>query len=253
MCVGEGETSVVELVDRLQVSQEITTIPGIWCKQDGRIIANGPAPLTQDLDGLPFPDYSFDDHHLLVDGILEPMTAENWRGHLCRFFPPLKPGHPSNPAYQIVSARGCPYVCSFCGEAPLAGKIYGRRYFRKRSIDNVIRELEWAKETFPFIGEICFCDDTFPSRSTTELRHFVQQYQAKIGLPFYVLVTPVNVVKDKFDLLVDAGLTNVGMGIQSGSPRTIKLYNRERCGNVQQSLPGGPPVKQLQGPITAIL
>jgi radical SAM superfamily enzyme YgiQ (UPF0313 family) len=236
VCVGEGETAVLELAQRLQDRQEIRDIPGIWCKRDGRVIANGPGPLAQHLDDLPFPDYSFDDHHLLVNGVLQPMTPENWYGHLCRFFPPLNSKAPPKTAYQIITARGCPFVCSFCGETPLAGQIYGRRYFRRRSVDSVIKELQWVKETFPFLGEICFCDDTFPSRSLDELRYFVQQYQARIGFPFYILATPVNVVKEKFDLLVGAGLTNIGMGIQSGSSRTIDLYRRQHCGSVEQSL-----------------
>ena len=247
VCVGEGETSVLELAHRLQAGQEINGIPGIWCRQKGSIIANSHGALAPDLDNLPFLDYSFDDHHLLVDGVLQPMNPENWRRHNLRFFPPLNHGSPPRPAYQIVSARGCPFVCSFCGETPLAEKIYGRRYFRKRSVDNVIKELEWARETFPFIGEVCFCDDTFPSRSLAEIRHFTQEYQVRIGLPFYVLASPVNVVKDKFDLLVDAGLTNMGMGIQSGSHRTINLYKRQRCGNVEQSLQAARLLNSYKG------
>jgi anaerobic magnesium-protoporphyrin IX monomethyl ester cyclase len=240
VCVGEGETSVPELVNRLSNGERIDDIPGIWLKKDGTLITNGVGPLARELDKLPFPDYSFDDHHLLVDDVLKPMTPENWYNHLCRFFPPFncpQPGQSPKPAYQILSARGCPFHCTFCGEAPLMNdKTYGRRYFRKRSIDNVMSELLWAKETFPFIGEICFCDDTFASRTLEEIRDFCTQYKKKMNMPFYILVSPANVIKSKFDLLVDAGLTNVGMGIQSGSNRIIKLYKREHCGSAKQSV-----------------
>lgn len=247
VCVGEGETSVLELAHRLEAGQEINGIPGIWNKKNGSVIANSHGALATDLDNLPFPDYSFDDHHLLVDGVLQPMNAENWCQHLLRFFPPFNHGYPPKPAYQIISARGCPFVCSFCGETPLAGKIYGRRYFRKRSVDNVIKELEWAIETFPFIGEVCFCDDTFSSRSLAEIRHFTQEYQARIGMPFYILSSPVNVVKDKFDLLVGAGLTHMGMGIQSGSRRSIELYKRQKCGSIEQSLQAARLLNSYKG------
>lgn len=239
VCVGEGEFSVVELARRMSVGEEITDIPGIWTKRNGNLMATGPGPLAQDLDRVPLPDYTFSDHHLLVDEVLHPMTPENWYRHQYHFFPalnPAKPGQPPHAAYQIISARGCPFVCTFCGETPLKVKTYGHHYFRKRSINNVIAELQWVKETFPFISEVCFCDDTFASRSLAEIRDFSQQYREKINLPFYILVTPVNVVKNKFDLLVDAGLTNLGMGIQSGSPRILELYKRDRCGSVQQTL-----------------
>jgi len=123
VCTGEGETSVPELVGRLASGRNIDDIPGIWLKLNGQLIANGVGPLAQDLDRLPFPDYSFVDHHMLVDDVLKPMTPENWYDHLCRFFPPFNchPGQPPKPAYQILSARGCPFNCPFCGEAPLMG------------------------------------------------------------------------------------------------------------------------------------
>lgn len=248
VCIGEGETSVPELVRRLENGEDVAGIPGIWLKRDGRLLANGPGPLAQDLDALPFPDYSFSDHHLLVNEVLQPMTVDNWYTHLCRFTPPLNFSQPPKPAYQILSARGCPFVCTFCGEAPLmSSKNYGRRYFRKRSIDNVIKELQWVKDTFSFVGEVCFCDDTFASRSLAEIKDFCHQYKEKINLPFYILVSPVNVVQSKFDLLVDAGLTNIGMGIQSGSPKIIELYKRQRCGSPEQSLKAAHILNSYKG------
>lgn len=236
VCMGEAETSFLELVHRMQQNDDISTVSGIWIKKNGQVVNNGAGALAKDLDSLPFPDYSFDDHHLLVGDRIEPMTLENWRRHLIKFFPPLNSDRPENPAYQVLSARGCPYKCTFCGEYPLTENIYGRRYFRKRSVSNLIEELMWVKNAFPFIGEICFCDDTFSSRSFSDIQEFTKLYREKIALPFYILVSPANVTREKFDLLVDAGLTNVGMGIQSGSRRIIELYDRQHVGSVEQSL-----------------
>lgn len=236
VCVGEGETCLIELANRMQTNQDLSGIPGIWLKRNDRVLTNGPGQLARDLDCLPFPDYSFEDHHLLMNDEIQPMTAENWYQHLLKFFPPLNRDRPHNPAYQVLSARGCPFMCTFCGETPLKEIIYGRSYYRKRSINSLINELVRIKETFSYIGEICFCDDTFASRSFAEIQEFAQQYKEKIGFPFYILVSPANVVKKKFDLLVDAGLANVGMGIQSGSKRIIDLYNRNLVGNVKQSI-----------------
>ena len=247
VCVGEAETSMIELVRRMQNGYDISTIPGIWLKKNGRVINNGAGNLASDLDSLPFPDYSFNDHHLLVQDKIKPMTSENWRQHLVKFFPPLNRDRSNNPAYQVLSARGCPFNCTFCGEYPLTEHIYGRRYFRKRSIRNLMEELIWAKSTFPFIGEICFCDDTFASRSISDLQEFTKLYKEKIKLPFYILVSPANVTKKNFDLLVDAGLSNVGMGIQSGSKRIIELYNRQHVGNVEQSLKSAKIINSYKG------
>jgi len=247
VCVGEAETSLIELMRSMSSGSDISLIPGIWIKQDGQVIKNGAGEMAKDLDSLPFPDYSFDDHHLLVQDNIKPMTLENWQEHLVKFFPPLNCDRPNNPAYQVLSARGCPFSCTFCGEYPLTEHIYGKRYFRKRSIKNLMEELIWAKNSFPFIGEICFCDDTFASRSFSDIQEFTNLYKEKIRLPFYILVSPANVTKKNFDLLVDAGLSNVGMGIQSGSKRIIELYDRQHVGSVEQSLKAANIINSYKG------
>lgn len=234
VCQGEAETSLLELADRLDQKRDLAGIPGIWTKRDGRPVPAGAGPMARDLDALPFPDYDFVDNHLFVDDHIEPMTAEHWRRHVMRFFPPFNGG--AGPAYQVLSARGCPFSCSFCGEAPLHDNFYGKGYFRKRSVANLLLELEWAVRTLPAVSEICFCDDTFPSRSIDELREFCEQFKKRIGMPFYCLTSPVNVTREKIDLMVGAGLTNIGMGIQAGSQKTIALYRREKVGNAEQSL-----------------
>jgi len=247
VCIGDGENSIIELAERMETGQDVSDIQGIWVNKDTTVVKNGAGRLVEDLDSLPFPDYSFEDHHLLMDDTIVPMTPENWRQHLVRFFPPLNRGNPDRPAYQVLSARGCPFNCTFCGEVPLTEKIYNRHYFRKRSIKNLIEELVWVKKTFSFIGEICFCDDTFPSRTTSEIREFSRQYKEKIGFSFYILVSPANVIREKFDLLVDAGLTNIGMGIQSGSSRIIDLYKRDKVGNVKQALKAAHIINSYKG------
>ena len=211
----------------MEIKQDYTAIQGVWAKKNGKVINNNAGTMIKDLDSLPLVDYSFEDHHLLIDNDIVPLTPNTWEKHISRFFPPFCGA--DGIAYQILSARGCPYRCTFCGEVPLEdSSMYGHAYFRKRSIDNLIAELIWAKKTFSFVAEICFCDDTFPSRSLSEIQEFTEKYKEKIGLPFYVLVSPGNVRKDKFDLLVDAGLRHLGMGIQSGSSRILKLYNRDK-------------------------
>ncbi len=234
--VGDGETSVPQLIDRMAAGDDIAGIPGVWVKKNGSVVPTGGGPLTTDLDSLPFPDYSFDGHYLMVDEHLEPMTPDNWRQHLMKFFPPLNQGRVHGPAYQILTARGCPFRCTFCGETPLEENVYGASYFRRRSVPNLIKELRWALDSFPFLGEICFCDDTFTSRPLKEIKEFADSYKREIGLPFYILTSPANVSSDKIDTLVDAGLTNIGMGIQSGSSKTLDLYGRQRVGSVEQSL-----------------
>jgi anaerobic magnesium-protoporphyrin IX monomethyl ester cyclase len=230
VCVGDGEISLPELVGRMATGREYRDISGIWVKEEsGMVFENGPAPLVTNLDSLPFPQYDFENDMLLWKGKLIPFTREALFRHLHMYFPAL-----SNcrvVAYQLITTRGCPYSCSFCGEAPL-DEIYGKsKYLRRRSIDNILGEIKWAREHIGHFGEICFCDDTFLARSDAEIHEFAHRYKQEVGLPFYCLVSPSNVTETKTSALIDAGLSVIGMGIQSGSDRLLKEYNRQKFGS----------------------
>jgi radical SAM superfamily enzyme YgiQ (UPF0313 family) len=59
------------------------------------------------------------------------------------------------------------------------------------------------------------------------LEEFAVKWKKEIGLPFSVLgLIPVYVKREKLELLIWAGMNRVRMGIQSGSDRILKFYNR---------------------------
>ncbi len=71
-----------------------------------------------------------------------------------------------------------------------------------------------------------FIDDDFISRKTEELADFCQSYKKRIGLPFFAFGNPVNMSQQNIDMLVDAGMHRMQIGVQTGSPRMQKLYRR---------------------------
>lgn len=98
--------------------------------------------------------------------------------------------------------------------------------FRKRSISNLIQELIEIKNNLSFIHHITFDDDAFfyPEK---DIRVFSEEYKRHVALPLEIRgATPVTLTRKKLALLVDAGLTGIRMGIETGSERTQKLYNR---------------------------
>lgn len=233
VCVGEGEICVPELARRLEAGESLDDIPGIWVRDtEGKIKNNGAAPLVKDLDSLPFPQYNFEDDMLLWYGRLVPFTRETLFRHLHLYFPALSDCR--EVSYQLISTRGCPYSCTFCGETPL-DDLYGKsKYLRRRGIDSILAEIRWALDYIGPFGQICFCDDTFLARPQGEIEEFARRYKQEIGKEFYCLVSPANVIEGKMRVLVDAGLTNIGMGIQSGSDTLLREYNRGSFGNLGQ-------------------
>lgn len=61
------------------------------------------------------------------------------------------------PYASIYTTRGCPAQCTFCLWPQTTS---GHRY-RKRSVDDVIAEMTWAKDNLSAVREFFFDDDTF--------------------------------------------------------------------------------------------
>ena len=67
-CRGEGEESLARLVAALEAGQPVTDIPNLVFRQDGRVVINPVAPLVQNLDAFPRPDYDLEDHYYSLFG-----------------------------------------------------------------------------------------------------------------------------------------------------------------------------------------
>ena len=76
-------------------------------------------------------------------------------------------------------------------------------------------------------GRIKFVDDHFFSYTEEEIEDFCKKYKKTINLPLQAIgVAPATLNRKKLALLVDAGLTYLRIGIQSGSENAKRLYKR---------------------------
>ncbi|MBI4845293.1 MAG: B12-binding domain-containing radical SAM protein [Candidatus Omnitrophica bacterium] len=213
VCIGEGEHVFLSLINCVKNGRDPLAIAGMWTKRNGQIIKNPLAPLIEDLNSLPFPDYSFEEHYLLEDKKVKLVSEEQDRKQLI------------NATYFLYSQRGCPFVCSYCINHFFL-KRHKAKFHRSRNVDSIMRELRYVKDNFSSVVYICFDSDDFLSMKEDEIARFVSFYKEEIKLPFHVNATPRNLTEKKIGLLIEAGLRDVSMGIQSGSERTLKLYKR---------------------------
>ncbi|MEE9294712.1 MAG: radical SAM protein [Phycisphaerae bacterium] len=214
ICIGEGEQAMLELAESLEAGRDPTTIGGLSFRVDGRVIRNEVAPLHKELDEYPFPDYDLDTHWVKVKDHFEPAAPGNLRGALHR--------------YRIESTRGCPYPCTFCNNAALLRVYKGKgSWVRKRSNENVIREIEQARARFPTIECVDIVDDLFFVRSETDIEDFVRHYKERVNLPIDLDAFPNTITRTKVNLLARLPISVISMGIQSGSQDTLKnIYQR---------------------------
>lgn len=227
VCRGEGETALDELLGALASGGATDAIPGVWTRRDGRIVDNGLRPLIADLDALPFFDFTGVDQYVHAPDAdrIVPLSADVLAHALPRV--PYRNGRLLR-VYRTMTDRGCPHGCAYCN-VPTVKALFaggGTPYFRNRSVDHVMAELREITARYPFIEGIQLFDDTFFSRKMDWLTAFAASYKKDIGLPLFCQASPTTLAADKLDLLIDAGLCYVEMGIQSGSPKIKKLFRR---------------------------
>ena len=216
VCRGEGEESVVELVRKMEKGQNYYNVKGMEFKVNGKIVKNQIRPLIRDMDSIPFQDYTYDEHYILSEGYIRKMDEMVLKKYL-------------GGAYEIMATRGCAYGCAYCCNNTLNELHSNQRIVRKRSIDNIIKELMWVKKKLPFIECIKFDDDHFFTYTLKEIKEFCNEYKKNIGLTMHITgAHPNTISREKLSLLVDADLVFIRIGIQTGNERTKKLYGRNQ-------------------------
>jgi anaerobic magnesium-protoporphyrin IX monomethyl ester cyclase len=197
LCLGEGEYATLDLMNTLQrngdgVQLPNPGIPNWWFKVNGEIVRNPLRPLltSEELDALPFSD-----RELLYSAHEQSRRTK------------IKP---------FITGRGCPYDCAFCFNKAYSDLYqgYGRR-FRRRSVDNVIRELTEVTSRHD-VRFVLFMDDTFILQDNW-LRAFMARYKAEIGRPFWCQVRANLVTDEKIALFKDAGCVSVSFGLEAGN------------------------------------
>ncbi len=222
--VGEGEGAMLELAQRIANKEPYDDVRNLCLRTSDGMRKNPVRPLIADLDSIPPPDfdnpeyYVFDrDTHEFAVPDLKMLRQLHGKG-------PLHTRGELN--YQTITTRGCPFNCAYCGNSALV-KLYGRKgYLRRRSVESIISELLAVKRRYEFINRVCFFDDSFLAGTTKEIEDFAEEYKEKIDLPLFCLSSPSNITPEKLEPLVDAGLSALQVGIQTGSARINTIYNR---------------------------
>lgn len=212
VCIGEGEAALAELCKKISNEFDYYNIPNIWLRRNDEIKRNQLRCLTENIDSIPYPDFSNKNKYLIENGKELKLPSINDRSE-----------------YDIMTSRGCPFACTYCCNYTYR-KIYHDlgRYVRRRSAKNVIEELMQACKMYKNLSYIYFYDDVF-SLDKNWIEEFTREYSAKIRLPFFCYSHPNYSDEKVIRMLKDAGLQDVTMGIQSGSEfvrnKFLKRFN----------------------------
>lgn len=129
----------------------------------------------------------------------------------------------SSPIAPIITTRGCPYSCSFCGGPLVWGKT-----FRMRSAENIVDEIQMLKEKHG-VREIFISDDNFTLVKNHAISLCKEMINRKVNLPW---ACPNGIRVDTADSeLLDwmsrAGCYLVGFGIESGNQSILDRAHKK--------------------------
>lgn len=193
LVVGEGELTFSHLLAG-------TATNGLVLRQGSNFVDLGDGTVGDNLDDLPFPDYS------LID-------LGKYERHLSYAYNYRRQG-------VLLTSRGCPFLCTYCNT--FAGKEA-----RLRSAENIVAEMEQLSRDHG-VEDFYVVDDIFNlSRQRTEavFRKIIQLGQ-NWRLYFVNGLRADIMTHELVDLMADAGTVWVTYAIESGSARIQKLVKK---------------------------
>lgn len=222
LCRGESDYALIELADALVKQSDINTLGNLWVKDDdGTVYKNELRALLPHLDMLPFRDYTSPHKYFIMGRQLrqgDPMVAAQ------------------EPLFQMMASRGCIFRCAYCYNSTYQNDLYqGQKFYRTRSVDSMIREINQNKQVFKRMKRVRFDDEVFNFNSEW-LQEFLERYPREVGLPFDCFMEPQLVTEPKMQSLKKAGLTNVFMGVQNAETVNGDLYDRNSSDKHIQNL-----------------
>ncbi len=210
---GEADDTVVMLADALERQRDLDAIPNLaYRKQERLFFTEKNLKFGRDLNTYPFPDYSMFD----IEGMLEASWAARPIYRFYRADPKIMP---------IVSARECPFACTFC----LHGHG-GRAKYRARTTENVMEEIKHLYERYPF-NILIVLDELFAvnKQKLEEFCRILIDYRERHGWDFdWLFQTHANarLSLESLQLAKRAGCTYFSYGLESASPRVLKSMKK---------------------------
>ncbi|MBW2333502.1 MAG: B12-binding domain-containing radical SAM protein [Deltaproteobacteria bacterium] len=197
--IGEGEITVVNLMNALGNHKSLKTIKGIAFREGDNVIVNERQPLIKDIDTISFPAYDLFpiDYYRLL---------KRPRGKSTDFQMP------------VLSSRGCTFKCNFCYRMD--------KGYRKRGNESIIEEIKLLKEKYG-IKIIQFSDELLMFSEERAISICESLIKADLNIK-WLCAGRLNYAKPNvLKLMRRAGCVYISYGIEAMSDRVLKNMNKK--------------------------
>jgi radical SAM superfamily enzyme YgiQ (UPF0313 family) len=210
----EGDYKLIQLLDfYVRHKGSLQNVEGISYRTPNKIIKNKDPQKYIDLNTLPTPQYAIisDPKYWIFPINKTKKEIEILLNHIKR----------SNSVF--ITSRGCPYNCIFCVEGSLS------RSYRERNLDLVMQDLEYFLRITK-VSNLAIADSTFTS-SPQRVKEFcerIEELRKKYKFKWYAEGRANILAKNPelIDIMHNAGLWHLQIGIESGSDEMLKKQNK---------------------------
>lgn len=194
---GEGEETILELMDALSKNKPVNNINGVSFWKDNKIVHTAKRDFTKNLDKLPFMDY------------------ENFIGFKQWNTEPME-------FVQVMVSRGCVGSCSFCSVYQMwkMQRFYSEEY--------VIKQIKHLLDLYDYKRDcVAFMDDNFVvslDRTKKLIDTFKNEFPDFVWQIIDMRVEAMS--KEFFDYIKEKNCEFVGFGMESVHSPSLKFLNK---------------------------
>lgn len=199
---GEGELTLLELLNHFQDEKKLEDIDGITFKRDGEFVTNRDRALIKDINSLPVP-------------AVDLLPLDNYR---CS--PDLRIG---KKVMMLSTARGCPYQCTFC-----AMKESFNRTYRYRNVDMIFKEIDYYIQNYKADG-LFIVDELFTVNRKRVFEFCDRMIRGGYSkdIKWWAQTRADCVDKELLVKMKAAGCRMLSFGIESGVDRLLKVIKKK--------------------------
>ncbi len=193
VCCGEGETTVYPFFSSLLVGKPDLTVRGLVYRGTDGVTVNPRPELIVDLDNSPLVDYSVFGEDAVFD---------------------------TSVPFPIDVGRGCPFGCTYCS----TNNFWGRKY-RLKSPERIVEEIKFYHDRHS-VEYFAFEHDMFTmnKKQVMETCRLMRELDFSVKWKCSARIDCLD--KELIDTMADAGLKQLYIGIETGSPRMQKQINK---------------------------
>ncbi len=198
--IGEGEQTMLELVNQYMSGGDLSQVKGIVYREKGtgQIKRTPPRGLNGDLNSFPNPSRELFDNNA-------------YKKYYSKKF-----GYTTT---AIMTSRGCPFSCDFCSKP-----VFGNE-FRARAASNVVNEIEDAISLG--YSRIWFADDCFTLDRNRLLGICDEIIKRGLKIGWECLSRVDTIDPETLDKMKRAGCLRMFFGIESGNDEILAVMKKQ--------------------------